>query len=136
MAVTTRKIERENSQAVWDPFLPEIQSDVSNGWIPIIKALEDEKWGFAFCDYKMILPYTVESANTIVFYEQNLQLIVSDFGDTIQEEVKGLQIKNKNVIRLLDEWLADESGYDEKIWPIVKKDIEENRSSYRELFND
>jgi len=43
--------------------------------------------------------------------------------------------KNQAVIRLLEEWLADDSGYDEQVWPIVKKDIEENRLSYRKRFN-
>lgn len=28
----------------------------------------------------------------------------------------------------------DESGYDERVWPIVKRGLEENRMSYRELF--
>lgn len=38
-------------------------------------------------------------------------------------------------IRLLDEWLADESGYDEQAWPIVKQAIEDNRLSYRKRFD-
>jgi len=42
--------------------------------------------------------------------------------------------KNLEVIRLLEEWLADESGYDEQVWPIVKNDIEKNRMSKRERF--
>lgn len=44
--------------------------------------------------------------------------------------------KNEAAIRLLREWLADESGYDERVWPIVKRALEENRSSYRAMFND
>ena len=35
--------------------------------------------------------------------------------------------KNEAVIRLLEQWMADESGYDERTWPIVKRAIEENR---------
>ncbi len=43
--------------------------------------------------------------------------------------------KNEALFRLLDEWMADESGYDERVWPIVKRALEENRSGYRRLFN-
>jgi hypothetical protein len=35
------------------------------------------------------------------------------------------------VIGLVHEWMADESGYDEQVWPTVKKSIEEYRLSDR-----
>lgn len=38
--------------------------------------------------------------------------------------------------QLLREWLADESGYDEETWPVLKPMLAENHSSNRELFND
>ena len=38
-----------------------------------------------------------------------------------------LHEKNEAAIHLLHEWLADDSGYDEKTWPIIEKVIEENR---------
>jgi excisionase family DNA binding protein len=40
------------------------------------------------------------------------------------------------VIQLLEQWMADESGYDEEAWPIVKRLIEENRMSDRKRFDD
>ena len=46
------------------------------------------------------------------------------------------QQKNELAIKLLDEWLADESGYDEQVWPTVKKLLEENRLSGRSRFGD
>jgi hypothetical protein len=39
-------------------------------------------------------------------------------------------------IRLLDEWAADESGYDERIWPLLKIALDEDRLSSRKLFDD
>jgi hypothetical protein len=39
-------------------------------------------------------------------------------------------------MRLLDSWLADESGYDERVWPRLKKSIEENRLSSRRRFDE
>ncbi len=43
---------------------------------------------------------------------------------------------NGAAIKLLDTWLADESGYDERVWPIIKEMIEENRMSNRRRFCD
>lgn len=42
--------------------------------------------------------------------------------------------KNEAAIRLLKEWMADESGYDEKTWPVVKQAIEESHLSARRRF--
>jgi hypothetical protein len=41
------------------------------------------------------------------------------------------------LIALLDSWLKDESGYDERTWPILKKALERNRHlGERRLFHD
>jgi hypothetical protein len=37
-------------------------------------------------------------------------------------------------IELINRWLADESGYDEKTWSTLKKALDEDRISYRKLF--
>jgi N-6 DNA Methylase len=39
-------------------------------------------------------------------------------------------------LKLVQKWLADESGYDEKVWPEVKKGIEEDSLSQRKRFHD
>ena len=39
--------------------------------------------------------------------------------------------RNQSAINLLNEWLADESGYDERAWPAAKKAIAENALSSR-----
>ena len=44
--------------------------------------------------------------------------------------------KNDAARRLLQEWLADDSGYDEEVWPKVKQLIEDNRLSPRKRFCD
>ncbi len=46
------------------------------------------------------------------------------------------QQKNNSAISLLKGWLEDETGYDEKSWPIVKKTLEENNLSSRKKFHD
>jgi len=46
------------------------------------------------------------------------------------------RIKNQVAIRLLQVWMADESGYDEKVWEQVKKGIDENRLSNRKKFDE
>ena len=45
-------------------------------------------------------------------------------------------VKNAAARALLREWLADESGYDEAVWPRVKQAIETNRLSSRPRFDD
>ncbi len=45
------------------------------------------------------------------------------------------QAKNEAAVRLLKEWLRDESGYDEETWPKLKEAIEANRLSYRSRFH-
>jgi hypothetical protein len=46
------------------------------------------------------------------------------------------QQKNEAAIRLLREWMADESGYDEKVGPIIDKALKENRFALRNFTND
>jgi hypothetical protein len=47
-----------------------------------------------------------------------------------------VRVKARKLTKLLDTWLADESGYDERVWPQLKKAIEENRLSSRKPFDD
>jgi hypothetical protein len=39
-------------------------------------------------------------------------------------------------IRLLDEWMADESGYDEETWPELKEALDRDRLSSRRFFDE
>jgi len=41
------------------------------------------------------------------------------------------QARNQAAMRLLREWMADDSGYDAKVWPSLKDAIERDRLSYR-----
>ena len=41
---------------------------------------------------------------------------------------------NDGAIKLLDEWMADESGYDEETWPELKEALDRDRLGYRKLF--
>lgn len=36
--------------------------------------------------------------------------------------------------KLLDEWMADESGYDEEAWPKLKEALDRDRLGHRKLF--
>jgi hypothetical protein len=40
----------------------------------------------------------------------------------------------RRAIALLDEWLSDQSGYDEETWPQLKEALDRNRLSGRRLF--
>ena len=41
---------------------------------------------------------------------------------------------NLGALRLLDEWMADDSGYDEEVLPELKEALDRDRPSYRKLF--
>lgn len=46
------------------------------------------------------------------------------------------QRTNEAAMQLLQQWLADESGYDEAVWPVVKRSIDEHRLSDRPRFSE
>lgn len=37
---------------------------------------------------------------------------------------------------LIEEWLSDNSGYDEAVWPVLQIDIEANRLAQRPRFHE
>ena len=39
--------------------------------------------------------------------------------------------KNEKAIALVETWLADKSGYDQRVWPRLARAIEQNRLSSR-----
>jgi hypothetical protein len=51
------------------------------------------------------------------------------------QELQLQRTGNRAAIRLLDTWLADESGYDEQAWPELKKFIEKHRLGRRKRFS-
>ncbi len=40
------------------------------------------------------------------------------------------------VLKLVEQWLAEDDGYDQEVWPIIRQDIEENRLSDRSRFHE
>jgi hypothetical protein len=47
-----------------------------------------------------------------------------------------LRARNARALELVREWLADESGYDEKVLPVLKAELEADRLSYRRRFKE
>lgn len=43
--------------------------------------------------------------------------------------------RHARLIALIESWLADESAYDEAVWPRLKARIEESRTSNRKRFS-
>ena len=52
-----------------------------------------------------------------------------------RHDVALVEKEGKSALTLIEDWLSEEGGYDEHVWPRLKQAIEENRSSYRKLFN-
>lgn len=44
--------------------------------------------------------------------------------------------KSAQALELVREWLADESGYDERVFPVLKAELEADRLSYRRRFKE
>jgi len=61
---------------------------------------------------------------------------IADVHRAAENAVAAQRAKNEAALRLLGEWMADESGYDEETWPLLKKAIEEDRFSERKRFAD
>ena len=53
-----------------------------------------------------------------------------------EEALERQRQKNQEAIRLLREWMADESGYDERVGPILEKALKENRLVLRGSADD
>ena len=53
------------------------------------------------------------------------------------DQIKPATAKAARAIALFRSWLADESGYDERVWPQLKKALERERERVgaRRLFN-
>ena len=39
------------------------------------------------------------------------------------------------LLNLVEKWLSEDDGYDAEVWPVIQKDIEENRLSDRSRFH-
>ncbi len=63
--------------------------------------------------------------------DRNGRLAVLKFSRGLQQEEER---PNRGAIRLLDEWMADESGYAEETWPELKEALDRDRLGYRKLF--
>jgi hypothetical protein len=47
-----------------------------------------------------------------------------------------LRARNARALQLVREWLADDSGYDEAVFPVLKAELEADRLSYRRRFKE
>jgi hypothetical protein len=47
-----------------------------------------------------------------------------------------LRTRNARVFELVNDWLADETGYDEKVLPVLKAALEADRLSCRRRFKE
>ena len=44
--------------------------------------------------------------------------------------------RHARVMALMEEWMTDESGYDEEVWPELKAALDRDRLSDRKLFDE
>ncbi len=53
----------------------------------------------------------------------------------VSSEAVGPTQRAKRAVALLDEWLADDSAYDEQAWPELKESLDRDRLSSRRFFD-
>lgn len=73
----------------------------------------------------------IETLDTL---DHDGKLAVLDFSRRLKKEEK---LPNLAAIKLLDEWMADETGYAEETWPELEEALDRNRreaGQYRKLF--
>jgi hypothetical protein len=73
----------------------------------------------------------LDTSGSLAMYEHIISIVACP-----EEQPDLLSAKNAAAIQLLNSWLADDSGYDERVWPIVKKAVEDNRTSLRGRFSE
>ena len=80
--------------------------------------------------------------SSLSFYQETLSSYQQAFRQGMQaveqpkQESASTPERSREAIELLDEWLADESGYDEETWPELKAALERDRLSDHSLFVD
>ena len=62
--------------------------------------------------------------------------IRSDPRGAQNETLRIFVAKNKKVITLVESWLNDKSGYDQRVWPKLSRAIEVNRLSNRKRLKE
>ncbi len=128
----------DNSQAVYDPLIGLDQPD--NGGSDLLRNIILER-STALWDMQlridMFFQLFEQIGNAITFSWIAALQSANVQEEILTDEALSLQrTKNQAAIQLLREWMDDDSGYDERTWPLVKKVIEENRISYRARFSD
>ena len=116
------------------------QSIAIQNWIPAPRRrvevdVDVEEWSHSTIGlYRKFVLDTLRQAESSV-------ISATAFGAEYQQTAKAPHItmseaQRQAAIQLIDQWLADDSGYDEQVWPILKETIEENRLSYRKRFDE
>jgi hypothetical protein len=62
--------------------------------------------------------------------------IVDDTTPIVVERSQEQARKNQAAVELLRRWCEEDAEYDEQVWPLVKKLLEENHAGPRKLFRD
>jgi hypothetical protein len=82
----------------------------------------------------------LEEARRIAHARHSTQIAREDVEEALRRALRlflerNLELARKarqeRAVRLVESWLNDKSGYDERVWPQLSRDIEENRLTLR-----
>jgi hypothetical protein len=108
--------EFELPETIWRENIPQSVAVSSSGTVwgnSIIRALSSESG--------CITPFRIFGIGAVHF------IFPFDYAERSE--------RAKKAIALLDQWMNDDSGYDEETWPELKKSLDRERLSHRRLFD-
>lgn len=80
-------------------------------------------------------PEVIEKGELVMHQVNTSPSIASVASDDPQARTLPRQ-KLAELVKIVNEWMADESGYDEQTWPELKAALQANRGDQRKPFGD
>ena len=101
----------------------------------LMTRLEDDQWISVSRagSYQQLLTGMLGQAQTAA---SGFYLVSQPAKPTVIEATPAPRGSAEALLNLVEKWLAEDDGYDAEAWPIIQKDIEENRLSDRSRFHD
>lgn len=81
---------------------------------------------------------SVNPLSRVMLYDAVTTLCASGWWSSRAEDQRAARPEpaGARAVALIEKWLADGSGYDERVWPQLKASIEDNRLSDRKRFRE
>ena len=117
-------------------------------YAPLYGRTAESEWSETICQEQTVQSHAVSSSGT-AWGKSILRALSLEPGCVTPFRLSGIGTtqcidspeyakrseRAKKAIALLDQWMNDDSGYDEETWPELKKSLDRERLSSRRLFD-